>query len=555
MDESKVSKDLVAQLPHEIFGKIIVELPVDALCECSMVNHIWRDTILDYSSPWHTIQITQETNPLLFGILPKVCQYVRRLEVLRLKHGVSEKVAGLISQNNFDRLQVLNFRALAYEQLFFLRALSVSPDTTSKLCCALLSIKSTLRELTLQLAEYPGAPSLSWVLSSCRNLIALQYHSSNRGAFSGLSSLPFTTTLTKLSLPDCTYMDPSELSALLRVSPHLRRLRLDGCQFDPFSAVSEALCNLKYLAVNCNGTIYGNPGDRRDDACCYRDGGAKKQEKRKEGLCSLALGALAPTRSLASFLGYHCKSINALCFSVIRDENYLMLNDVATALQLPVMHNLRTIRVQDSSAVRLWRNMPDIIRACPNLTAFEVVKDRIVPYEEEDDDLAGQMDGIVESIVDMNAFSKLRISRSDLNATVPMCLLYGYSRAGPECALDELEISHCETDDVSVMLQVANIQSLRNLKVHNVQMPVPDTLEFIQAVANLPQLEHLDIKGDNFFVGNDATIRCICQSTSLRSIHLDDDVKLTVEEKHMLRDRFVQEDRVTRDATWLEDFL
>ncbi|KAI9246751.1 hypothetical protein BDA99DRAFT_576563 [Phascolomyces articulosus] len=234
--------DFIANLPYEVVGYVVDSnfLTMDAIWASIRVSRLWREKLVQIVGPsWEELYISKYSHQDQIKILPAVFRHVvdftldETAEVIRT-------YSDLFQPEYFPKIQILqihedfprNINGPVYQS-----------GVQDALSCILSTITNTLHTLTLTLLDISHAPSLTFIVATCRNLMHLTFKAEINdldSLFTGMDQLSHETRLRSLDL-QASHLSRGEnmgvipkngIETLLRCSPFLQYLSLEGCRYN-----------------------------------------------------------------------------------------------------------------------------------------------------------------------------------------------------------------------------------------------------------------------------------------------------------------------------------
>ncbi|KAI9261453.1 hypothetical protein BDA99DRAFT_511398 [Phascolomyces articulosus] len=557
--------DFFAKCPYDIFTNVVKLLPVDALNECASVNRAWRSKILSCPSAWREFNFDdnfydtyqQDEPPIesLASLLPQVTQHVEDL-TLRTNTTFIAKMVQLMREKRFSSLRTLNVwgpgimkctffffeyvaldeRKLKYDLSFFYLVYTVVEDqdtpkdfTYDKIANILPNISGTLKELTLMLWNHNG-PSLALILSVCRNLTHVTFSSPDPRALLGLS-LSFSTNLVSLEIrAESNEFPESELDNLFQRSPHLRCMRLDGCQFDIIPHLNRASIHLVALLIHPLEFQYGASPDAylTDDDYPNKEG---REAPPKHGILRyFQSGGIMSAESLKQLLTENHNTLEKLGLASHQDitaEDHdglsqpTLTDSWQTLGQLPIFNKLHALALNSTHNhdTDFYDKVPDILRSCPNITSLTLheFNERPLPHN------------LFAPAADMKSLTFLELFSMDLESPPLIELLQKLVIHGTRSTIDTLQIDGCYGRAGDAMLLISKLNNLQELSFgddldeHSTSICAE---QFARNLARLPKLQMLDVTDVNF--SNEA-LQLLCESKSLEYVTLNGTNGISIE--------------------------
>ncbi|KAI8141074.1 hypothetical protein BJV82DRAFT_671066 [Fennellomyces sp. T-0311] len=511
--------DIVSQAPYDIFCKISSYFATETLSDCIWVSRSWHNKFLECSALWKDVNLTKlPTRPSSF--LPRIVDNVRNL---CLDESTVKHVSTLMLANRFTNMRTLHLELPRVSPGRFVelsKALEPAISDHRKVFDRVLDVLSntaqSLTGIVINMDRCITGPRLPVILSGCRNLTSIEYRCPGFKVFTGLS-LPFTTSLRKIHLVGI--IQQAELEALLRCSPNIRYIRLEGCTYDAISVIDRVPLELDYISINCGEQFAHHPDEPGDTTL----------ENCHDGLQTLVVDGLTSPLTIISLLERNRNSLKTLYLSCTTGQMQHRMGSLNTnwndVQAFPLMTKLTTLHTVDMT-FDLWKHIPNILRNCPGLQTFGIEGERV--YD------GVVVDPVVNKIAQMITFSNLKLLNTDICAEPIQDLLDGLKQK----PLKTLVMADIQTDSSS-LIRAIDIKSLKTLTVtwkhSHTSLTAQDQYRFSRVIAGLPNLESLTLDGFNHF--DDNAIDNLCLSKSLKSVRFHTVRGYTKTAKNKLRDR------------------
>ncbi|KAI8141071.1 hypothetical protein BJV82DRAFT_671063 [Fennellomyces sp. T-0311] len=523
--------DIITQVPYDILCKIASYLPANALGECVLVSHHWQSTIAECPAFWRDVHLEGPKAPL--HLLPRASGHIRTMK-LSIDERLATRVYSVMANNGFSNLQSMSIdwdlpeqrelapkaRSRGFDLLSLVGArrnrrqsVPAPLPNYSRVCEFLPYVAKTLTEIKLHLPQYESGPSLAKILYICRNLRTVEYTCPSATAFAGLLALRHTTLLTSIYLhPKGSVMSQIDFLKLLQWSPNVRSLILKECNFNVLNTIQRLGLKIDFLSV-CRENFR------------YLPDPAKYVNDKQDAFRYLALmDGWTRVPLLLSFLQENRDSIERL--HLLWNWNDFSIHNLQTVTipnDFPSMNNLKSLYIANVTLDGFWTSVPSILQKCPNLDTF-IIEDRIYDLEIEP--------VVMDAVVQATTFRCLKLVDGDLDSPALSRLLATYGTV--DAGLNELELDYCRSS--TGIMHAAGIRSLKKVSIRGGESMRPVLHKFAQALATLPHLEYVYMAGKHEYVDNE-TINALCESSSLKTIHLDGAYDATVESSSLLCNR------------------
>ncbi|KAI7851733.1 hypothetical protein BDC45DRAFT_607783 [Circinella umbellata] len=250
--------DPVYILPIEILNEIFILLPQDTkITLCLDVSKVWRETILKCPNVWRKIEIHQDNR-----VIQSCYEVGFHVKHMRIYSTLEEAGAASIQQlkeGYFKQIQSLKIRVPELQDTQKYIRLTRS---------ALYQIRDTLTSFTIDTSKTGKYISIANILSSCNNLIELDYstttqlseHRMINSYFIQYQGVRHRYNRSLLSLQlKAPVITRHDIEPLLEQCTELRRLVMSGCTTSVLDTIlykqqqhSPTPLNLEILGYNAN---------------------------------------------------------------------------------------------------------------------------------------------------------------------------------------------------------------------------------------------------------------------------------------------------------------
>ncbi|KAI8147765.1 hypothetical protein BJV82DRAFT_664127 [Fennellomyces sp. T-0311] len=459
--------DIIADLPLDLLPNIMDHLDIKERLTTLMVSKSWRTRLSGYPSIWSNVCIDARDRFEQFKFLDmaQISHHITNLQLCYLGSDHCEQMLLQMIAGSFNRLRTLHIRSCKYE--------------TTNLYIALSRVASTLKELeiTCYTGKYPLIP-FGTILLACRSLE--KFHYSHKVVYDS-ASIGKLAKFHNLSLVDLKLdlmsLDGSDLEAILRHCPKLRRLTIFGCQSHALNIIRRNCPDLEFLSFNY---------DVEEDMV--------SKTKLSNGIYHFAVN-VRNLDDVAPILMDHRETLEKLDMTLD-----FPAGDGDPFASLESLDNVRSLVITDTNAPDAFASL---LRKLPALEILYVVGCNLC---------SPAMTTAMGQLCNLDNITLL-----ECDATVSdMCALFrNFSRRGK---LYKIDLNHNDFCDDTVLQGLLEIRSLQHIDIGWSDQITNEGIDrFCKGLQQLPYMEKVFFNGLHF---TDTTLQHLSGIPSLKYLNL-----------------------------------